>query len=293
MNQQAPDVAPLRPTADIFHDRRAAATCRDQYFPLTVAETPRIRFFNLEGVFPEIGVLQELLLPLCQGIRAGVYGKLAVGVITSDESVANFVSYLAKEYHVPLFVSSSVQQFSRFARPVGDITQAEIETLSVVSRLGGMVTGAGLAEATGLEPAAAGNRLTNVAKKGYIFRIERSRPQGDLFMAPSMEPQPAAPPDIVEEASDAEVHIPSEIRDSVAALAKRQGVAPEEAVAQAWREYFARHRGELQQDFDRIGKMLRSGDTDGLVDYTVDDIDERAERAARRRLARKRPSGES
>jgi hypothetical protein len=293
MQQSAPDVAPLRPTAAIFHDRRAAATCRDYYFPLTVSETPRVRFFNLEGVFPEIGVLQELLLPLCQGIRAGVYGKLAVGVITSDESIANFVSYLAKEYHVPLFVSSSVQQFSRFARPVGDITQAEIETFNVVGGLGGMVTGAGLAEATGLEPAAAGNRLANVVKKGYIFRIERSRPQGDLFMTPSMEPQPSAPPDVIEEASDGDVYIPAEIRNSVAALAKRQGVTPEKVVAQAWREYFARHREELQQDFERVGKMIRSGDTDALVEYTAGDIDERAELAVRRRLTRKRPSRES
>ena len=74
--------------------------------------------------------------------------------------------------------------------------------------------------------AAAGNRLANVVKKGYIFRIERSRPQGDLFITPSMEPQPSAPPDVIEEPSDGEVHIPAEIRDSVAALAKRRRRRP-------------------------------------------------------------------
>jgi len=293
MQQVVPDIGPLRPTAGAFHDRRAAAACRDHYFPQTVAETPRVRFLNLEGAFVEIGALQEMLLPVCQGIRAGIYGKLAIGVITSDESVANFVSYLAKEYHVPLFVSNSIEEFSRHARPVGDLTQAEVETFDVVSSLGGMVTSAGLAEATGLEPAAAGNRLANVEKKGYVFRISRSRREGDLFMAPNIEPHPAAPPQTAEAPSDSEFYIPAEIRDSVAALAERQGLTPEEVVAQAWSEYFARHRKELQEEFERVGEMIRSGDADTLVDYATGDIDERAKRAAERRTSRKGASRES
>lgn len=293
MQQPASDVAPLRPTAGTFHDRGAAAACRDQYFPRTVAETPRVRFLNLEGAFIEIGALQEMLLPVCQGIRAGIYGKLAIGVITSDESVANFVTYLAKEHHVPLFVSNSIEEFSRHARPVGDLTQAEVETFNVVSRLGGMITSAGLAEATGLEPAAAGNRLANVEKKGYVFRISRSRREGDLFMAPSIEPRPVAAPEAAPVSSDTEFYIPAEIRDSVAALAKRQGITPEEVVAQAWREYFGRHRKELQGEFERIGEIIRSGDTESLVEYTMSDIDERAERAAGHRTRRKGASRES
>jgi hypothetical protein len=296
MQQVVPDVALLRPTAGTFHDRRAAAACRDHYFPQTVAETPRVRFLNLEGAFVEVGALQEMILPVCQGIRAGVYGKLAIGVITSDESVANFVSYLAKEYHVPLFVSNSVQEFSRYARPVGDLTQAEVETFNVVCELGGMVTSAGLAEAAGLEPAAAGNRLANVEKKGYVFRISRSRRAGDLFMAPCIEPRPAVAGEAGSEPSDSEFsehYIPAEIRDSVVALADRQGLTPEEVVAQAWSEYFARHREELQEEFERIGKMIRSGDTQALVEYTTSDIEERAERAAKRRTARKRAPRES
>jgi hypothetical protein len=293
MQQVVPDVALLRPTAGTFHDRRAAAACRDHYFPQTVAETPRVRFLNLEGAFVEVGALQEMILPVCQGIRAGVYGKLAIGVITSDESVANFVSYLAKEYHVPLFVSNSVQEFSRYARPVGDLTQAEVETFNVVCELGGMVTSAGLAEAAGLEPAAAGNRLANVEKKGYVFRISRSRREGDLFMAPCIEPRSAAVPEATRAPSDSELYIPAEIRDSVVTLAERQGVTPEEVVAQAWSEYFARHRQELQGEFDRIGEMIRSGDTEALVDYTASDIDERADRAAGRPRRTKGGSRES
>lgn len=286
MQQPASDVAPLRPTAATFHDRRAAATCRDQYFPPTVADTLRVRFLNLEGAFVETGVLQEMILPICQGIRAGVYGNLALGVITSDESVANFISYLAKEHQVPLFVSNSVQEFSRRARPVGDLTQAEVETFEVVCELGGIVTGAALAAATGLEPAAAGNRLANVQKKGYVFRISRSRREGDLFMAPCIEPRPAAAPEAPAEPFDGEFYIPAEIRDSVATLAEQQGVTPEKVVAQAWREYLARHREELQQEFEHVGEMIRAGDTEALVDYTMSDIDERAERAAKRRLPR-------
>jgi hypothetical protein len=296
MQQPAPDVAPLRPTAGTFHDRRAAAACRDYYFPQTVAETPRVRFLNLEGAFVEIGALQEMLLPVCQGIRAGLYGKLAVGVITSDEPVADFVSFLAKEHHVPLFVSNSVEAFSRNARPVGDLTQAEFETFDMVCGLGGVVTGAGLAEATGLEPAAAGNRLANVEKKGYVFRISRSRRAGDLFMAPCIEPRPAVAGEAGSEPSDSEFsehYIPAEIRDSVVALAERQGLTPEEVVAQAWSEYFARHREELREEFERVGKMIRSGDTQALVEYTTGDIDERATRAAGRRKPRKRASRES
>jgi hypothetical protein len=51
--------------------------------------------------------------------------------------------------------------------------------------------------------------------------------------------------------------------------------------AEEWRQYVTEYRAELEQDFQRIGAMLRAGDTEGLVRYTLPDLEERAAAAAR------------
>ncbi len=41
-----------------------------------------------------------------------------------------------------------------------------------------------LARAISIEPTAAGNRLVNLERKGYVYRISRARRQDDLFIGP-------------------------------------------------------------------------------------------------------------
>ena len=287
MEKPLTDIAPLRPTAG---DREAASEFRTRYFPPTVSDPPRVRMVNLEGTFVEAGALQEMILPVAQGIRAGAYGNLALGVITSDPPVVDMLSALAERHRVPLFLANSVADAFSDPRPVGDLTPADEETFNWVCQLGGAVTSAEVSRASGMEPAATTNRLTNVSRKGYVFRIARSRREGDLFQAPCVRFHVEASggtPAAEAQAGEDEFYIPAEVRASVAALAQQQGTTPEELLATAWRAYFAEHGQELREEFERVGEMVRLDDTDALVEYTSPDLDEQAEHAARRARSRR------
>jgi hypothetical protein len=281
MEKIVTDIAPLRPTAG---DRWEASEFRNHYFPPTVSDPPRVRMLNLEGAFVEAGALQEMILPILQGIRAGTYGNLVLGVISSDPPVVDMLSAMAERHHVPLFLASSVDEAFNAPRPVGDLTPADEETFNWVCRLGGAVTSADVSRASGMEAAATTNRLTNVSRKGYVFRIARSRREGDLFQAPCFElrSEPHVGESAAPGAPEPEGYLPAEIRESVLELAEQTGASPEELVATAWRRYFAEHGDDLRQEFERAGEIIRSGDAEALVEYTSSDIDEQAKRAARR-----------
>ncbi len=285
----APDIAPLRPTTGTLESRGAAAAFREIQFPPTVRVAPAVRFLNLEGAHPvDIAALRELLLPVAQAIRADAYGAFAIGVITSDESVADYVEALATQFQVPMFVSDRVQDFWSHARPVGDLTQSERDTLNVISRLGGSVTSGALADEAGLEPAAAGNRLSNIEKKGYVFRIARSRKDGDLFLSPTASPQSTTEiaSNQSESLRDPTSLVPMEMRDEVLAMSQKMGVALDVVVAAAWKEYILRHKDEARREVDRLGGLIRSGDTGQLTEELSSGVNERARIAADRRKRR-------
>lgn len=287
----APDMAPLRPTAGTLQHRGAAAAYREKEFPPTVCQKPAIRFINLEGDFPEVGALRELLVPLAQAIRADAYGDFALGVITSDASVADYVESLAMQFQVPMFVSDRVRDFWSHARPVGDLTQSERDTFNVICRLGGSVTSGSLADETGLEAAAAGNRLSNIQKKGYVFRIARSRKDGDLFLSPTASPQPTTETPLAEPASpEPTSYVPPEIRDEVLSLSRKMGVPPDAVIATAWREYILRYKDEARGEVDHLTGLIRSGSSGQLTEELSSDVDERARIAADRRRRRQATS---
>lgn len=280
MTTQKIDIAPLRPTASAFQNRAAAIEFIETNFPPTASSQPRFRIINLEGYLPEVGALVEMVLPITQGIRAGAYGNLALGVTTSDEHVSDTVTALAEKHQVPLFISNAIDHAFDNPRPVGALTQAEKDTFDWVCHLGGAVTSAEIARAKGIGPAAATNRLTSLVEKRYVFRISRSRREGDLFVAPCLrlETQPEAVPVAGEEP---DVQIPPEIRNSVLQLAREQGKAPEQVLAEAWKAYFSENREAMQRELNKVREIIRSGNTEALVNYTTPDLDMRAEEAHR------------
>jgi hypothetical protein len=286
MERVLTDIAPLRPTAG---DRLSASEFRERYFPQTASDPPRVRMLNLEGTLFEAGALQELVLPILQGIRAGIYGNLALGVISSDPPIVDLLAAMAEKHRVPLFLANSVKQAFSAPEPVGDLTPADKETFDLVCKLGGAVTSAEVSRVSGMEPAATTNRLANVAKKGYVFRITRSRREGDVFQAPCFRlgeeasATPAAAP-----AEKIEFYVPPELQDSVEALAEKQGTSPQELLAAAWHVYLTEHREELKEEFARAGKVIRAGDVHAIADYISSDTDERAKKAARRARSRGR-----
>ena len=82
-----------------------------------------------------------------------------------------------------MFVCSSSNELEH-AEPVGVLTAKDHETLSLVSEAGGTVTTLAFADHVGIEKTAAGNRLVSLQKKGYLQRVERPHPAGDLFVDP-------------------------------------------------------------------------------------------------------------
>lgn len=167
----------------IWTDRRAAAVFRDRAFPERASEDPTLAVLDLTGVFPTPGVLQDLVLPLAQRIRGGLLGTCYLVVCTHDSGVADFLRYLAREHALPLFVASSTAALGE-AQPLGDLTSTEQTTLNLLLEQGGAATASELAHWIGLGPTAAGNRLVNLARKGFLYRQTQPRREGDLFVDP-------------------------------------------------------------------------------------------------------------
>lgn len=239
---------------------------------------------NLEGAFLSVGALVDMILPLAQSIRSGIYGPTVLLVVTSDSATIEFLESLAQRHDLPLFVSSSPSTPLRQARPIGALTPTEEQTFALVRRSHGEVTSSRIANLAGIEPNAAVNRVAALARKGYIHRETRSRSEGDTFVdllsaaeeswqsLPGSQPVPAR----------GEFKIPEDVRESVFKLAAMQGSEPGEVLVRAWTEFLTRHCDLLDTDSKEVGRMIREGDTAGLAKYTGRHARERAKRAAPR-----------
>jgi hypothetical protein len=171
---------------DDTSDKGLIAGWRDNLFPPTAMESgPTTFVVDLTGVQLTTGALRELIVPLGQRLRGGVFGDVRVVVATHDTDDAEIIGLLARQHELPLFVSvsASPDDVAR-ARPVGAITATDVETLDELGRIGGSATVSVLANAFGIEPTAANNRLVGLARKGYVYRFERDRRKGDLFFDP-------------------------------------------------------------------------------------------------------------
>lgn len=270
------DYALVRPPTVAYRERDEAAAWREMEFPATVSKGCKIRLLNLHGAFPEIGALEELILPIGQGIKSGAFGQLMLGIISSDEPVIHYIESIAEKHGVPLFVSHPGEDPLESSSPVGNLTASELSTLEAVQELGGRVTSSELAKALDLELAAAGNRLAKIEKKGYLLRISRSPREGDLYF----DPRQALNIPLPTNRTDVTGYIPLEIREALTLLAEKQGRSPYEVLGEVWSDFIRQNKEELGQDFVRIGKLFDSGDTKGLEDQLATDADEWAEKAA-------------
>jgi DNA-binding MarR family transcriptional regulator len=172
-------------TGGVVYDRGHAAEIAQRRFPNAPADEPTVTIIDLSGALPTPAALKELVVPLGQQIRGGQLGQMRLVVSTPDDAMADFIGYLAHDYKLSLFVAPSAERLSE-ARAVGDLTLTQGRTLDQVLLMGGTsgITAADFARRISLEPAAANNRLATLARDGYLFRISRSRSDGDLFLDP-------------------------------------------------------------------------------------------------------------
>ena len=78
------------------------------------------------------------------------------------------------------------------------------------------------------------------------------------------------------------VRIPGEVLEDAKRFSALHGESPGEVIARAWAEYKQRHCEELAGWFEDVAHRLRSGDTQGLLEFTAPGRRDRARRAAKR-----------
>lgn len=142
---------------------------------------PGVLVLDLGPARFEAEVLLKMLTSMAREIRAGRLGDVMLVVATGQDSVARIVQMVAEIEDLPMYVTPSPSHVWH-ARPAGRLTPTEKNSLVVLDHLGGQVTANEFATETSLELTAAGNRLTNLARRGYVFRVARSRREGDLFV---------------------------------------------------------------------------------------------------------------
>lgn len=271
-----------RPPTAVYPDRHQVAQYRDLEFPPTAASWHRVFCINLEGGFFSPGAIQDMILPVAQSLRSGVYGPAILIVITSDQATMDYLEALTERYALALFVLPPSTPLSH-ARPVGTLTKTDAETLDLLVGHGGQVTSSQLAGLAGIEMNAAHNRLRGLAHQGYVYRIERARREGDVFIDPRVAAEiktRAIPAGIEAVPMTGSVEIPTEIEAAVRALAEVEDTAPSELLTVAWREFVERHNEKLTQEFRKVVDAVRNGKSGDLAAYLNQNARSRAEAAA-------------
>jgi hypothetical protein len=186
-------------TGGILSDPVLAAELRDARMPPTALPGFTTLVLDLSGMTPTPAALRELIVPLGQRVRGGIYGGAKLVVATPDDAVAEVADFFAKSHGFAIFLakSSSPEDVAR-ARPAGDLTVTEHQTLEALSAAGGLATVADVALHFGIEPTAANNRLASLDRKGYVYRYKRPRRSGDVYLDPrapiGIGSEEAAPP---------------------------------------------------------------------------------------------------
>ena len=275
---------PSRPPTAVYPDRHQIAQYRTDEFPPTATDWERIFCINLEGGFFSPGALKEMIVPLGQAVRSGVYGSTALVVVTSDDGTVDFIEALAEKHELPIFLSSSPNDPLTMARPIGALTSAEKQTYNMLRSAGGEATSSRVADMAGIEVNAAVNRLSALARKGYVHRVTRPRREGDAFvdLLSVAEQAGAASTSRQETVVANEFNIPNDVLEGVQRLAELQGAEPGEVLVRAWTEFIERHRDILNSESKEVRRMLLDQDREGLTTYTNRYNRERARQAASR-----------
>lgn len=178
-----PRVEVRGPTAGPLFSADESALFRRQALGTTAVAEPTVLIVNFEGRFPSSAVLHEFVSGIGIGLRSGLYGQLMVLVATPDQAVRDVLRALAAAHDVPLWLTPSADA-PWLAEPALALSAAEQETLEVVGALGGRVTVAAVANASGLDHTAAGNRLAGLDRRHLLFRLARAPRHGHVYLDP-------------------------------------------------------------------------------------------------------------
>lgn len=170
-------------TGSAVFDHPNAGQVVQRFMPADRNPNPTLGIVHFGAARPTPGVLRDMVITVGEDVKAGRYGAFTLVVSSEDEATRCVVRDIATAQDVTLFVSSSPVDLEE-AEPVGGLTARDRETLDEVLQAGGTVTAAEFAGRQRIEPTTAGNRLVALHKKGYLQRIQRPHPVGDLFVDP-------------------------------------------------------------------------------------------------------------
>ena len=154
-----------------------------RFMPHDRKHGPMLGVLHMGAARPTPVVLRNLVVTVGEDVRAGRYGNFSLFICSEDEDTRSVIGDVAASRNVAMFVCSSYSDLEQ-AEPVGVLTAKDHETLRLVSEAGGTVSAFGFAKQVNIEKTAAGNRLVSLHKKGYLQRVERPHPAGDLFVDP-------------------------------------------------------------------------------------------------------------
>jgi hypothetical protein len=200
-----PHVEVRGPTVGPLFDPQQSALTRRQVLGTTAVAEPTVLVYNLEGRFPSSAVLHEFISGIGSGLRSGLYGQLVVVVATPDQAVRDVLRALAAAHEVPLWLTASAES-PWLAEPALPLSPAEEETLELVSALGGRVTVSSVAQASGLDHTAAGNRLAGLDRRHLLFKLARAPRHGHLYLDPRAGRPASSPTASAQPASGSAAH---------------------------------------------------------------------------------------
>ena len=170
-------------TGSVVWDNPHAEQLIQRFMPYDRKHGPMIGILDIAELRPTPAVLRDVVVTVGEDIKAGRYGDFSFFISCNDADTQSLIGDLAKSRNIAVFLSTSTVELEG-AEPVGALTTADYETLELVREMGGTITALGFSNSVGIEKTAAGNRLSSLHRKGFLQRVERPHPAGDLYADP-------------------------------------------------------------------------------------------------------------
>lgn len=84
------------------------------------------------------------------------------------------------------------------------------------------------------------------------------------------------------------VRVPREVHQEAAQVAAMRGQQPGQLLAEAWREYMARHRDQFATELEEAARLMRNGTAEDLVAFANRHNRERGAATAERIRAKRK-----
>lgn len=89
-------------------------------------------------------------------------------------------------------------------------------------------------------------------------------------------------------ATTTNMRVPADVHTEATKIAALRGQTPGDLLAEAWKEFFAKHREHFAKDLEEAATIVRRGTTDELTAFVARGAEERAKASAAAIRAKRR-----